>query len=76
MQRPMRNLIIALFMAMLVLHQDAWNWSADALLLGFLPVALAYHAVFSLLCAALGYMAIRYAWPYELETKSEEEPES
>jgi hypothetical protein len=72
----MRNLIIVLFIAMLVLHQDAWNWGNEALLFGFLPVALAYHAVFALCCAGLGYLAIRYAWPHQQERLSDSPPDS
>jgi len=54
--------------ALVVLHQDFWNWKAvGPLLFGFLPVGLAYHAAFSVACA--GYMAllVKFAWPRHLE---------
>ena len=31
---------------MLFLHQDSWAWDDQSLVLGFMPIGLAYHAVF------------------------------
>ena len=68
----MKVVVALLFVILLILHQDGWAWSDDRLVLGFMPVALAYHAVFSLACAALGWMAIKYLWPHELEKRADE----
>jgi uncharacterized membrane protein YozB (DUF420 family) len=40
---------------------------------GFLPVGLAFHAFFSIACAILGWLAIKYAWPHEIERFAEED---
>ena len=36
--------IVFVFIALAVLHQDIWNWDNSNLVFGFLPVGLAYHA--------------------------------
>jgi hypothetical protein len=38
-----------------------------------MPVGLAFHAGFSIACAILGWAAIKYAWPHELERFAEED---
>lgn len=68
----MKAVVLLLFVVLLILHQDGWAWSDDRLVFGFMPTALAYHAVFSLACAGLGAMAIKWLWPHELEKKAEE----
>ena len=50
-----------------VLHQDFWWWDSRALVFGFLPVGLAYHAVYSIAAACLWAMAVRFAWPAHIE---------
>ena len=57
---------------MFVLHQDFWWWDDATLVLGFLPVGLAFHALFSIGCAVLGWLAIKIAWPHDLEAFAEE----
>ncbi len=46
-----------------MLHQDFWLWNDRTLLLGFLPVGLAYHAGYSIAAAALWALAVIFAWP-------------
>lgn len=63
-----RLLLIALVLAFYVLHQDWWLWRTTTPLgLGFLPVGLFYHAVYTLGCAALMGLLVWLAWPKELE---------
>ncbi len=62
-----------LFLLMFILHQDKWWWDDGMLVLGFLPVGLAFHAAFSLGCALLGWVAIKLAWPHNLEAFAESE---
>lgn len=50
-----------------LLHQDSWWWDSRTLIMGFLPVGLAYHAAFSLGAAALWALACRWAWPDHIE---------
>lgn len=59
--------IWAFFLLLFILHQDFWWWDNSSLVFGFLPVGLAFHAFFSVACAILGWFAIKYAWPHELE---------
>ena len=64
-------LVWGLFLLMFVLHQDKWWWDDATLVLRFLPIGLAFHAAFSLACAALGWIAIKMAWPHDLEAFAE-----
>ncbi len=58
--------------ALYLLHQDIWFWDrARPLVLGFLPVGLFYHTVYSLAVAALMWALIRFAWPAHLEREAE-----
>ncbi len=50
-----------------VLHQDYWNWKDGELLLGFLPVGLAYHAGYSIVAALMMAVLVKFAWPSHLE---------
>ncbi|MDA7950372.1 MAG: DUF3311 domain-containing protein [Pirellulaceae bacterium] len=52
---------------MIGLHQDVWNWDNDRLVFGFMPVALFYHACFSVAAGILWFLATVVAWPEELE---------
>jgi len=55
----------------LFLHQDFWWWEDSELVFGFMPIGLAYHAGFSVACALFWSLAIRYAWPHDLEKFAE-----
>jgi hypothetical protein len=69
-------------LAVFLLHQDCWNWmKALPLVLGFLPVGLAYHAGYAILAAFMMTLLVKFAWPTELEriereldTKKERNP--
>ena len=67
----MKKVVVVLFLLMLVLLQDTWFWGSDSMVFGFLPVGLAYHALFSIGCAVLGVLAIRFAWPRDDEEGGE-----
>lgn len=68
----MRNIIIVAAIVLAVLHQDFWLWDDTTLLMGFMPVGLAYHAVFSIAAAALWAAAVKWAWPVHIEEFAEE----
>jgi Protein of unknown function (DUF3311) len=54
------------------LHQDVWFWrAAPPLVLGFLPIGLAYHAAYSILAALLMWLLVTHAWPHRLEEEAE-----
>lgn len=60
----MRLVVYGLIVLLALLHQDFWWWgSIDPLLFGFIPVGLWYHALVSLLAAALWFAAIKFCWP-------------
>jgi hypothetical protein len=58
-----------------VLHWDFWLWDDATLLFGFLPIGLAYHAVFSVLCGVVWALAVKFAWPEHIERWAEETSE-
>jgi hypothetical protein len=66
--------------ALALLHQDFWFWDDATLVFGFLPVGLAYHALYSVLAGCLWYLALTYAWPSDVEsfarTPQQEEKEA
>lgn len=59
--------------ALIVLHQDVWFWDNNSLVLGFLPIGLAYHAGISIAAAALGAWACIACWP-ETDEESDGDP--
>ncbi|MDA7756355.1 DUF3311 domain-containing protein [Opitutales bacterium] len=65
-------IIWSLFVVLFFMHQDFWWWNDSELVFGFMPMGLAYHAGFSIACSILGWLAIRFAWPHDLEAFAEE----
>lgn len=54
--------------ALYVLHQDFWNWDrSEPFIFGFLPIGLAYHAMYSVMASVMMWILVRYAWPAELD---------
>ena len=70
----MKWFIYSLVLILAVLHQDFWLWGDTKLLLGFLPIGLAYHIVYSILAALLWAAAIRFVWPKHIEQWAGEKP--
>ncbi|MGV3531083.1 MAG: DUF3311 domain-containing protein [Chthoniobacteraceae bacterium] len=54
-------------LALVLLHHDFWWWSDPTLVLGFLPIGLAYHMAFSVAASALWLFTVKFAWPTHLE---------
>jgi uncharacterized oligopeptide transporter (OPT) family protein len=70
-------LLFLLILLVYLAHQDLWNWKAsEPLVLGFLPVGLAYHAGYSVLCALLMAVLVKWAWPKELEAQDHKAEDS
>ena len=68
------NWLLALMVILVyLLHQDLWFWHDRTLVMGFLPIGLAYHAVYSILAAIMMAVLVRYAWPGHLEDVEPEE---
>lgn len=72
----MKRIVWGLIAALIILHQDNWLWDDGALVFGFFPVALLYHAGISVAAAITWYLATQFAWPDDLETAAltEQEP--
>lgn len=64
----MRFVVVVLLVLLAIAHQDSW-WRSDhrTLVLGFLPVSLAYHVGISIAATVLWGLACLYCWPRELE---------
>lgn len=58
--------------ALFVLHQDVWFWADARLVLGFVPIGLFYHALFSLACGVTWALAVRFCWPDRIEEWADE----
>lgn len=61
-----------LVLALFVLHQDFWLWDNKALIFGFMPIGLMYHAVFSIAAGLVWALATKLAWPAEIESWAEQ----
>lgn len=65
--------VLGFFIVVLaILHQDLWFWSDRRLVFDFLPVGLAYHALYSIVAACLWAAAVRFAWPHGIEAWADE----
>jgi len=59
---------------MYVAHQDLIHWHmAKPMVFGFLPIGLAYHALYSIATAGMMAILVKFAWPKELD-KQENAP--
>jgi len=68
----MKILIFTLIVLLAAAHQDFWWWGDhQTLVLGFMPVGLAYHAGISLAAAILWALAVKYCWPEGLPDASD-----
>lgn len=62
-----KRLISLGLLLLTALHQDFWLWEDSALVFGFLPMGLAYHAFYSIAIACFWILIIRHFWPAEHE---------
>jgi len=67
----MKWLLSLLVVAVYVLHQDFWNWHDKTLVFGFLPIGLAYHAVYCVAASITLAILVKFAWPSRLEEEVE-----
>ncbi len=68
----MRKFVWLAVIVLLVLHQDFWYWDDRTLVLGFMPIGLAYHMVFSIAAALVWLAAVKFAWPSDIEAWADE----
>jgi hypothetical protein len=70
-----KKLLLFLMVAgVYVVHQDVWNWKNSSLVLGFLPLGLAYHALYSIVAAVMMAILVKFAWPKHLEEVEPHKP--
>ena len=55
-----------------LLHQDFWFWTDERMVFGFIPMGLAYHALYSLVTALFWIIVLHFAWPEDLEAWADE----
>lgn len=68
MKKKIPFLLTLAVLVFYAVHQDFWFWrQADPLILGFIPIGLSYHALYSLAVAGLMWLLVRYCWPRHLE---------
>ncbi|MEO0531416.1 MAG: DUF3311 domain-containing protein [Planctomycetota bacterium] len=59
----MSNVVWALVVLLLLIHQDLWFWEDGTLVFGFLPVGLFYHACLSVAASVTWFLATKHCWP-------------
>ncbi len=70
-----KYILVAVWIAaLLVLHQDFWLWTSKRLLLGCVPIGLAYHAGFTVVAAITLFVFTRTIWPKHLEEEEHRLP--
>ncbi len=67
-----RALVVAIFLVLLVLHQDFWLRDNASLVLEIVPIGLAYHMSFTVLAALFWLAVVRLAWPYSHEDEDDQ----
>tara|TARA_B100000900_G_scaffold413516_1_gene437700 strand:+ start:119 stop:340 length:222 start_codon:yes stop_codon:yes gene_type:complete len=67
-----KEVVITFMLVLFVLHQDFWFRDDATLILGILPIGLAYHMAFTVLAATAWLVIVRFAWPKYLEEEENE----
>jgi hypothetical protein len=70
-----RTALYVFLLLLFLLHHDFWSWGDPTLLLGFLPVGLAYHALYCIATSLLWYLMVTYNWPSDAEAFAEGGPD-
>lgn len=69
----MKYAVWGLVALLVVLHQDLWFWDDATLVAGFMPITLLYHACISVAAGCTWFLAVKFAWPDDLDADSDEE---
>jgi hypothetical protein len=62
-----RSLIVGFFILLFIVHQDFWWRNDPTLVLGILPISLAYHVMWTLLVAFGWFLVCKFCWPDALD---------
>ena len=69
--RKRAAVVVVLAVILGILHQDFWWWHDQTAVFGFMPIGLAYHALYSLMAAGLWAGVCFFAWPDHIEAMPE-----
>lgn len=67
--------VIVAVLALLVAHQDYWQWSRTDLVYGFVPYNMAYHIGISAVTAVVWILVCLFCWPRNMEVVAQEKGE-
>ncbi len=60
----MKRIVYGLIVLLVILHQDFWWWDdSETLVLGFIPIGLAWHAGISIAAGICWALAVKFCWP-------------
>ena len=62
----MKTVVYGLLGLLCVLHTDVWYWDDPRMVLGA-PIGFTYHVLWTLVVTGTFWLAVRYAWPTELD---------
>ena len=63
----MKWIVLLLLLALCVIHQDFWWWSDRRLVMGFMPIGLAWHVLISIGAAGVWWLAVAFCWPHGID---------
>lgn len=63
----MKIFLWILIAILIVAHQDFWNWNDGTLVIGFIPIGLAYHMGISAAAGIVWFLMVNLAWPKQLD---------
>ena len=66
--QDMKSIVWSMVGLLIVLHHDLWLWDDTTLVGGFMPLTLLYHACISVAAGFTWFLAVRFAWPTELDS--------
>ena len=67
----MKAVVYGLLGLLCVLHTDVWYWDDPRMVLGA-PIGFTYQVLWTLIVTGAFWLAVRYAWPTELEAAAKD----
>lgn len=67
-----RKAVWGLVILLAIAHWDFWYWDDRSLVMGFMPVGLAYQAMISILAGVAWALVVKFAWPSWVEEWADE----
>jgi len=63
-----KRAVVVMLVLLGILHQDFWFWNRiEPLVLGFIPIGLAYQIGVSIAAAVLWALAVHCCWPHDVD---------